>query len=325
MQDLKNFVIDPYCDDVFNYFGLSKLISTTSNESLLTCHIKTILNTQLSSSTENSFWIDELNQCQIYKSIGNFGDLKFLQNHNPICVVKENFKSLSILLELELYKKTKSSDPIVLPIHFFQNHLFVFTVYEIKTLACDVKSLSQRKNLSSFQISYVVFNMLKGLEFLHKHKIVLRNLRAENVFVFENQIKIGNFSSAVLENATMCCTEITKIFPYCSPDYFTTSPKITTKTDIWSVGVFTCELWTKTAGTPFVGQGVPGSIATADSMLNLKLDSNLVAINEKEGILLTIDQLDFLQLCLNQNYSLRGCVNTLLRHCSLKLKNVLFE
>lgn len=321
-MDSKNFVIDRHCEDTFNYFGLIKVIQLCHEMSFLSCHVKSILQNQLSSATENEFWIEKLEQSQTYKVIGKFGDMKVLPNQR---VCKENVKNLSVLLEVELYKKTKNTDPIVLPNYMFQDHLYVFSIYSLKSIICDVKTLIKKKPLSIYQISFLIFNMLKGIEFLHNNKIIHRNITAENIFVFENQIKIGNFSCAVLEKASFCFELATKIFPFCSPDYFKPNSRVTLKTDIWAIGVFACELWTKTAGTPFLREGIPGCLATAEMMLKLNFDSNVVVINDTQGVVLTLDQFHFLECCLQQNYNLRKCVFDLLTHSVLKEKNVLFE
>lgn len=321
---MNSFVIDRHCDDTYNYFDLIRIIESTPQEALLTCHIKSILNNELSSSIDNDFWVEELDQCEFYTIIGNFGKLKVVNQNNQKCVVKENFKNLSVLLEVELYKKSQSTDPIVLPIYMFQNHLFVFSVFELKTLACDVRSLLKKKSLSIYQHAYLIFNLLKGIEFLHNNKIIHRNITAENVFVFGNQVKIGNFSQAVLKKANKYSLDCDKIFPYCSPDYFCTEPKVTFKTDVWAIGTFACELWTQTPGTPFLQDGCPGTTATQEQMLNLKPFSNLIIISDTTGIVISAIQQNFLELCLETNYMLRPKVENLFHHSALSQKNVLF-
>jgi len=112
MLDLNNFVIDPYCDGKYNYFGLDKVILKAANEASITCHVNSVLDSQLLSAAAfpnpNDFWLDKLDQCVAYKIIGYFGDMKLLENYSPICVVKENLKNLNSLLEFELYKKQRN-------------------------------------------------------------------------------------------------------------------------------------------------------------------------------------------------------------------------
>jgi len=143
--------------------------------------------------------------------------------------------------------------------------------------------------------------------------------------VFGNQIKIGNFSNAVLEKASFCSLDVPKIFPYCSPDYFYPNPKITLKSDIWTIGILSCELWTKCPGTPFLKNALPGCQASKDLMLNLNLTTNVVYINENQVQILSLEQFHFLETCLKQNFESRPSVNDLLTHASIKEKNVLFE
>ena len=326
-MESKNFVIDRHCEATYDYFGLEKIVSISNDESYLICHIKSVLNNVLSyasnvseSNNANDVWIEEMEQSEAYKMIGGFGEVKFLKNQNPQCVCKENFKNLSVLLEVELYKKAKTTDPILLPMYIFQDHLRVFSIYQLKNVVCDVKSFLKKKTLSIYQISFLIFNLLKGVQFLHSNRIMHRNIVAENVFVFGNEIKIGNFNCAALENNSYYLDSRERKFPFCSPDYFKPEAKITRKVDIWAIGLFACYLWTNVEGTPFLRQGTPGSPATAESMLNLNFDTNLVVLNDCQGGLLSLDQFNFLDSCLNQNYILRASVFDLLTHSVLEKK-----
>lgn len=335
MAKQQSFVIDTYCEKKYSYFGLDKLIIKAAQEPSLTLYlslstlVQGLLNAHLLTSASYDCYIEKLEQCDRYKLIGNFGKMKFLQtgasNGDGPSVVKESFKTLNVVLEVELFKKATSEDPILIPLHMFQNSLYVFAVYNFSSVACDVRSLQAEKLLSVYQSNFILFNTLKGLEFLHSQNIILRNFHASNVFIFENETKIGNFSCAILENTGCLLLEVNKVYPFCSPDYFFPNPVITCKTDIWAFGIFCCELWTGRLGSPFLLEADIGTPATSELMFKLQFTSKQIPIGNNLLEFFSDDQFRFARACLVPNFTFRTSAKTLLTFKAIQNKNVIFE
>ena len=92
------------------------------------------------------------------------------------------------------------------------------------------------------QKNFILLQILKGLCLLHSKGIIHGSLYMENIFVYYNEVKIGNFTNSFLEHLSSKIISHTYSFPYSGPDCFI-PPKILKKSfDIWSFGILFAEL-----------------------------------------------------------------------------------
>ena len=84
-----------------------------------------------------------------------------------------------------------------------------------------------------------------ALEYIHRRKILHRDLKTQNVFLTENNtVKLGDFGiSKVLENTTDFASSVQGTPYYMSPEVCQSKPYNYTS-DVWSLGCILYELCT---------------------------------------------------------------------------------
>ncbi|CAB4490918.1 unnamed protein product [Rhizophagus irregularis] len=96
------------------------------------------------------------------------------------------------------------------------------------------------------------FDITNGVHYLHKEKIIHRDLHAKNIVIHKGKAKITDFGYAKsLETQTKIHTEIFGMIPYVAPELLkhkgSQLPPFSWKTDIYSLGVL---LWELSSGYP---------------------------------------------------------------------------
>ncbi|CAB5359194.1 unnamed protein product [Rhizophagus irregularis] len=96
------------------------------------------------------------------------------------------------------------------------------------------------------------FDITNGVHYLHKEKIIHRDLHAKNIVIHKGKAKITDFGYAKsLETQTKIHTEIFGMIPYVAPELLNHKgsqlPPFSWKTDIYSFGVL---LWELSSGYP---------------------------------------------------------------------------
>ncbi|CAB4382351.1 unnamed protein product [Rhizophagus irregularis] len=98
----------------------------------------------------------------------------------------------------------------------------------------------------------LAFDITNGVHYLHKEKIIHRDLHAKNIVIHKGKAKITDFGYAKsLETQTKIHTEIFGMIPYVAPELLNHKgsqlPPFSWKTDIYSLGVL---LWKLSSGYP---------------------------------------------------------------------------
>ncbi|CAL8102439.1 unnamed protein product [Calicophoron daubneyi] len=103
------------------------------------------------------------------------------------------------------------------------------------------------KNLST--------QIISALEHMHKHGVVHRDLKAENVmFSSSTWVKVGDFGFSKFVNPTDALTTFCGSPPYAAPELFVADSYIGPAVDLWALGVLI--FYMVTGGLPFRGDCV---------------------------------------------------------------------
>jgi polo-like kinase 1 len=150
----------------------------------------------------------------------------------------QNSKSKKKLInEIKLHKKLHHPNIVKIE-HFFEDNENVYILLELCPNQTLNDLLKRRKRITELEAQYYLIQLVSALKYIHKHKIIHRDLKLGNCFLSANmEPKLGDFGlSAKLEfegqkRKTICGT----------PNYI--APEILEKTghsyevDTWSLGV----------------------------------------------------------------------------------------
>jgi len=107
------------------------------------------------------------------------------------------------------------------------------------------KIIYSRQKLSNEHIQYFIYQVLKGLKYLHSAGVLHRDLKPSNLLVNHNcDLKICDFGLArgMNESADSQYTEYVVTRHYRAPEVMTNAKKYDEQIDVWSVGCIFAEL-----------------------------------------------------------------------------------
>ena len=164
------------------------------------------------------------------------------------------------LREIAILKKMKHPNVVnVQGIAFNNNNIELcleYCRYDLKKL------IDYKKNDSSFYnvafVKNMMYQLLKGVEHLHSHKILHRDLKPQNILVNKNPftIKLADFGNCRLFNKTNFSTNIGTL-GYAAPE-LSIQKYDPTKCDLWSIGVIIYRLKFNEVPLTLYGGDIPG-------------------------------------------------------------------
>ena len=151
-------------------------------------------------------------------------------------IVNDKDKHYRVLSEIKIHRALKNKY-ICKYEHSFEDEQSIYIVMEF----CERKSiddyLKKRKVLTEYETRYYMFQVLQGLQYLRRKKVIHRDLTLANLFMKDYKtIKIGDFGLSFIETENeekaglMCGTQ-----GYFTPEAVQT--KYSYKTDVFCFGV----------------------------------------------------------------------------------------
>ena len=152
-------------------------------------------------------------------------------------LTKARFRQ-KLMSEIKIHRSLDHSNVVKFE-HFFEDPENVYILLEL----CPNQTLSElvqrRKRLTEIETQCYLLQLILALQYLHKHKIIHRDIKLGNLFLNEKlEIKLGDFGLASkLEfegerKRTICGTP-----NYIAPEILDSSTGHSFEVDIWSLGV----------------------------------------------------------------------------------------
>ena len=126
--------------------------------------------------------------------------------------------------------------------YYYQDTLFMFIEYmHYGALNHFIKHY--RKNIDERVIAYIIREILKGLEVLHKRRQLHRDLKSDNILINKSgEIKIGDFGYALqFTKEKTTSKELAGTPAWMAPELIR-KEEYTESVDIWSLGIILVEL-----------------------------------------------------------------------------------
>eukprot|EP00877_Chromochloris_zofingiensis_P006799 jgi/Chrzof1/2372/Cz11g12200.t1_MAPK4 len=118
----------------------------------------------------------------------------------------------------------------------------VYIVYEL--MDTDLHQIIRSpQQLSEDHVSYFIYQVLRGLKYVHSANVLHRDLKPSNLLVNANcDLKIGDFGLARTSNEQQVLTEYVVTRWYRAPELLLSCSDYTAAIDVWSVGCILAEL-----------------------------------------------------------------------------------
>ncbi|KAJ5110203.1 mitogen-activated protein kinase Hog1 [Penicillium argentinense] len=105
----------------------------------------------------------------------------------------------------------------------------------------NLRRLISKRPIENDFSQYFLYQILRGLKYVHSAGIIHRDLKPENLLINENcDLKIGGFEHARLQRPQMTGYVVTRI--YRAPEIMLTWQKYSAKVDIWSTACIFAEM-----------------------------------------------------------------------------------
>lgn len=144
-----------------------------------------------------------------------------------------------------------------------------------------LKIINGRDILSDNHIQYFIYQIMRGLKYIHSANVIHRDLKPSNILVNRNcDLKICDFGLARVgckkDHLLGALTEYVATRWYRAPEVMLSSSQYTTAIDLWSVGCILAELFIRTPIFP--GRDYQGQLSFIFQLLGSPIDEDLECI-----------------------------------------------
>ena len=150
--------------------------------------------------------------------------------------LQEERRKQRFLKEIKIHKSLHHNQIVAFE-HNFEDKDNVYILLELCKNQTLKELLKRRKNLSELEVQCYIIQLIKGLQYLHSHKIIHRDLKLENLFLTDKmELKIGDFGLATKldydgeKKRTVCGTP-----NYIAPEVL--GGEHSYEVDIWAIGI----------------------------------------------------------------------------------------
>ena len=216
-----------------------------------------------------------------------------------------------------------------------ENNKDLYLVFDF--METDLHAVIKASILKKVHKQYIIYQLLKGLKYIHSGEIIHRDLKPSNILInSECLIKIADFGLArsiytVNEEAEPVMTEYVATRWYRAPEIVLGSNRYSKAVDVWSVGCILAELINGKALFPGVstmnqielilevlGKPSKEDVSSIDSENALTIVQNITVKSKKPFASFFKDTspetIDFLQKCLEFNPAKRFTIEEALGH-----------
>ncbi|KAI3388539.1 hypothetical protein SNEBB_002960 [Seison nebaliae] len=187
---------------------------------------------------------NKINEYYLLKVLGggNFGDV-YLAEHEKtkkkVCCKKIRSPDSTSEREFRIHSQLQHDNIIAtLLLTKVKGELFLFLEY---CEGGDLADFLKKNTMTSQNIVTWLYELLSALDYIHKKKIMHRDIKPQNIMIKNEHPKLGDFGvSKFIINET--CHTIVGTYKYMSPEVFRSETRYNYKTDIWSLGLVLYEM-----------------------------------------------------------------------------------
>ncbi|KAJ5142881.1 uncharacterized protein N7515_001668 [Penicillium bovifimosum] len=145
----------------------------------------------------------------------------------------------NVFREIQLLRELRHENIINLTDIFISPSEDVYIVTEL--MATDLNTILKSRKVEDQFAQYFMYQIMRGLKYLHSAGVIHRDLKPSNILVNENcDLRICDFGLARIQELHMTGYVSTRY--YRAPEIMLTWRKYTEKVDIWSAGCILAEL-----------------------------------------------------------------------------------
>jgi len=271
---------------------------------------------------------------------GAFGTVSKAINLNTkeVVAIKEfkkkfySFEECKSLREIKSLGKLNNHENIIKILEMIYKEdktLLVIMDYMKENLYELMKSRTIKK-FSEGQIKYIMYEVIKGIAYMHRYSYFHRDLKPENILVNGDKVKIADFGLAREIRSVPPYTDYVSTRWYRAPECLLKSTNYNSPVDIWALGCIMIELYNlkpifpgntekdtlfKICGVLGVPDSNSPNIMTLSKKIDFKFPVNIAAGNLSSMIPdASREALDFLSQMLQWDPGNRATASSLLNH-----------